>query len=489
MLKKHKANRFANTPFNKYQNIYIDNGVTDDSEYPTRLNFYDKRPTTEFTIEEFELFALDRLQVLKTIEAAMLRNKRGPELKQHMDQALEKYLPLHSNVSKAPNLMEERRKDHFSHFVLRLAYCRSAEKRAWFIRQECALFKYRFEQETADERAKFVSSLDLRWTLVTPEEKERIKPQLEACAKLKAREKQQVARDYVSKETFFKVDFEKVPDLVAARRVYIEGGQAYVAMAEQISLVMDEFKASLTSELEATAKIYARMEEDSRLRPVLQNIEKQYFGKDYSGTTTVEGAIKASDVDQLVHQHAPLCMSNLHSALRANKHLQHGGRLQYGLFLKSLGLRIDEALFFWQQAFSNITGDKFQKEYAYSIRHNYGLEGKRQDYAAYSCMKIIQGNPPSTGDHHGCPFRHFSKDNLEARLYNAHLSSPQVIEVMKLVENKHYQIACTRYFEMTHPKLNGTIEPIQHPTQYYELSKALAESNTTPSVRDPMDTD
>lgn len=76
-------------------------------------------------------------------------------------------------------------------------------------------------------------------------------------------------------------------------------------------------------------------------------------------------------------------MRNLHDSLRADKHLKHGGRLQYGLFLKGIGLSVEEAMIFWRQAFANITDDKFQKEYAYNIRYNYGLEGKRVNYSPY----------------------------------------------------------------------------------------------------------
>lgn len=37
---------------------------------------------------------------------------------------------------------------------------------------------------------------------------------------------------------------------------------------------------------------------------------------------------------------------------------------------------------FWRKSFSKIQDDKFNKEYRYNIRHSYGLEGKRANYAA-----------------------------------------------------------------------------------------------------------
>ncbi len=41
-------------------------------------------------------------------------------------------------------------------------------------------------------------------------------------------------------------------------------------------------------------------------------------------------------------------------------------------------MTLEESLQFWREEFTkHMTLDKFEKQYAYTIRHNYGKEGKR----------------------------------------------------------------------------------------------------------------
>lgn len=166
-------------------------------------------------------------------------------------------------------------------------------------------------------------------------------------------------------------------------------------------------------------------------------------------------------------------MRVLQDNLAQAKHLKHFGRLQYGLFLKGIGLSVEEALVFWRRSFSAMTDDKFNKEYRYNVRHSYGLEGNRRNYKPYSCQQILTGPSPGVGDAHGCPYRHLSRESLAASLGRLGVEDKSSLkEIYDAIESKHFHIACTKVFEVTHPEV-ALKETISHPNMYYERSIGL----------------
>ncbi|QSL65594.1 hypothetical protein MERGE_002907 [Pneumocystis wakefieldiae] len=427
------------------------------NEYPNRLNFYLEEPREEITIEEFENWAIDRLYVLSEIESGLFRNKTLKEMDIMLKPLIEKHLPLGSNTSrslKGSILDQERKKDHYSHYILKLAFCRSEELRNRFIRAEMTLFKLRFLQDDAKERLAFINSLNFDWEMVSEDEKR---------SKL----------DKLSDSLQRNVNFDKVCDLVEKRKVFLEKGKAYVPVSEQISLISEEFSLRLEKSLELTARILPRLDEDDRLLPILNHLSLGFAAPEYSSTITTIGNITASQIDSLV-KHFPLCQRNLHLNLRKDKHLKHFGRLQYGLFLKGIGLDVEEALIFWRKSFSNTSDERFNKEYRYNVRHSYGLEGNRRNYKPYSCQQILTGPQPGTGDAHGCPFRHFSIENLNAALESMGIRDSRALkEINDAVVERHYHIACTKVFEFTHPSIGSLQESICHPNQYFDNSYTL----------------
>lgn len=80
---------------------------------------------------------------------------------------------------------------------------------------------------------------------------------------------------------------------------------------------------------------------------------------------------------------------------------------------QGVGLSLEDALQFWEREFTKVmTTDVFNKQYAYSVRHYFGKEGRRKDYTPYNCSKIILGTGPGHGEYHGCPFKHYDEANL-----------------------------------------------------------------------------
>ena len=66
--------------------------------------------------------------VLGEIESSLYRNKTQKEMELGLKLLFEKYMPLNSNTAqgtRGAQLHYERKKDHYSHFILRLAFCRS----------------------------------------------------------------------------------------------------------------------------------------------------------------------------------------------------------------------------------------------------------------------------------------------------------------------------------------------------------------------------
>ena len=131
-----------------------------------------------------------------------------------------------------------------------------------------------------------------------------------------------------------------------------------------------------------------------------------------------------------------------------------------------------------------MTDDQF-KEHRYQTRYIYGLEGARKNAAPLSCQQILVNNPPGVGDTHGCPYRHFSVENLMDALTTMGVTDEEVLnQVKEDVGMQKYHIACNKVFEYTHKKeikrdaedgrkSKGGRSTIGHPNEYYSFSWEL----------------
>lgn len=439
-----------------------------EQDYAHRMNFYTIPPTGDVSLEQFEEWGIARLKVLAELEACQFRNKTPAETDEYMRPILEKHLRLSSNRSRSSEMGMERKRDHYSHWTLRLAFSGTADLRQRFARLETQLFKLRLQQDDLLERKAFIDSLTMSWDTVSDEEKSLWLDELRAATGVYKGDD----------ESWFKVDWEKVPELVERRQVLLKKGKAYVHVREQLSMVVSEFSRTLESGLELAARFLPRMDEDNRLAPILHHLSQSFVAPDagYSESSSIGdmASINAGSIDGL-SQHFPLCMQNLHRELRKNSHLKHYGRLQYTLFLKGIGLSLQECIVFWRKSFKLVTDgefrlellvlirvsltlylDKFRSEYLYNIRHAYGDVGGDQNrrgrgYSPYSCQKLLTEALPAGGQTHGCPYRTYSPDNLIAMLQSVGVSDRDLLRgVREDVGKQRYHIACNRVFESAH---------------------------------------
>ncbi|XP_023651017.1 DNA primase large subunit [Paramormyrops kingsleyae] len=433
------------------------------------LQFYGQPPIQNISLAQFEQLAVDRLKLLKTVESLGVTFVKMSEQYQNKLRAEMAGLnfPVRADAPlQGSTEYEKRQKDHISHFILRLAYCQTEELRRWFIQQEMDLFRYRFTQLLSKQKSEFLHRNSLQYHTIEDADKKALMDKLvhssygsSGCS--------------VEQQDFYKVPFQDALDLVRSRKVFLKAGYAYIPHQDIVTIVLNDFRTRLSKALALTARSLPAVQSDERLQPLLTHLSHAYVGQDYSIQKSV-GKVSLEQIDSLSVRSFPPCMRHLHEALRENHHLRHGGRMQYGLFLKGVGLTLDQALQFWRSEFirGKVDHDKFDKAYSYSIRHMFGKEGKRTDYTPYSCVKVILSNAPSQGDHHGCPFRHSDPELLKQRLQAYKVSPSGITQVLELVMGMHFQLACQKYFELTHNVEDAGFS-LNHPNQYFVESQRL----------------
>uniref|UniRef100_A0A8C0Z1T8 DNA primase large subunit n=2 Tax=Canis lupus familiaris TaxID=9615 RepID=A0A8C0Z1T8_CANLF len=390
------------------------------ASYPHSLQFYLEPPSENISLIEFESLAIDRVKLLKAVENLGVSYVKGIEPYQSKLENEIRRLKFSFRES-LEDEYEPRRKDHISHFILRLAYCQSEDLRRWFIQQEMDLLRFRFSILPKDKIRNFLKDSHLQFEAISDDEKSLREQEILASSPSLCGSKLDL-----DSESVYKIPFADALDLFRGRKVYLEGGFAYVPLRDIVAIVLNEFRAKLSKALALSTKSF------------------------------------------------PPCMRQLHKALRENHHLRHGGRMQYGLFLKGIGLTLEQALQFWKQEFirGKMDPDKFDKGYAYNIRHSFGKEGKRTDYTPFSCLKIILTNPPGQGDYHGCPFRHSDPELLKQKLQSYKISPAGINQILDLVKGTHYQVACQKYFEMIH-NVDDCGFSLNHPNQFFFESQRI----------------
>lgn len=119
------------------------------------------------------------IPVLQAVERANSRSecKTIEDKKQVLSKMLkqdgigyyEKLLNARGEKDVTEEHLEIRKKDHISHFILRLAYCKTKDMQQWFTNQEAEFFKMRFSSLSKDGLEEFLSLNDFPFPQVRRE--------------------------------------------------------------------------------------------------------------------------------------------------------------------------------------------------------------------------------------------------------------------------------------------------------------------------------
>ena len=83
----------------------------------------------------------------------------------------------------------------------------------------------------------------------------------------------------------------------------------------------------------------------------------------------------------------------------------------------------------------------------------------------------------------GCPYRHAGDQQLSALVGSLRLGAADSAEILRLSREQHYQLACARHFEATHPghqslALAATEGVSSHPNRWYLASRAYERAKS-----------
>lgn len=454
--------------------------------------YYFETPRGVLSLKNFETYATLRLNFLSRV--LKCRNDIDEFLAVTADPEI---------VAASDIFLEGSYKDLISHFTLRLLLANEAGARSFLVQAETRLFQFRLQCMSDTELSRFLSFTEKRLNKIKKSSKtlyaehSLVSYTQDILSQVKSSDqswKTVVAQCREnSNHSFFIVPFTVVPHLVAKRIVTVHNGLAAVPYQYLHDVLRHCFELNLVHGVQYCKSLQGNLDKrcrglKHRLMVMLQN---KFRLPDFSSTTAIS-PLNQQDV-LLESGSFPPCMSVLLQSLQTNHQLHHLSRVQLTLFLKEIGMPVQEALQFWKHHYSMAPhgyphsggGPKWvgkEKRYTYSIRHLYGLEGSHVNYRAHCCASLQEFIPPC-GSNGGCPFKHFDDASLGQLLQREEISD--TTDILALRAENQFSCACSLYLRRKARKLlNSQSMCTCSPTKEPKAKRARLE-NHSPGIHNP----
>ena len=350
------------------------------------------------------------------------------------------------------NYEREVYEEYAGHGLLRFVAAENSRVFGWLIEQEGDLFEWRFKNaKTLQEKiaiAKYFFGDD---KVIEPKE-----------VWTKFDINHSYFKDFKMKNKRIEalgIYFACIPKMVSLRSQIIRNGWIVGSISDFSSGVKVAFERLLRDRIKEAGE---RM--DRTVRGAVRELQEE-LGKQIHAVSHALGKVNIEDYDLFNRQDIfPQCMLDLYNEVMEKGHLGHQERFQLGLFLKRLGMSIDEQLRFWyERAVDNIgmTYEQFASSTpGYIIRHMYGMEGGETDYDAPSCSRI-------QGEYY-CTFLHQSVEEIDKSIRKEFKNPTRKLEdnirllESKVIDKKPSE-ACAVMFNLRYRR---GAKPIRHPIGY-----------------------
>jgi len=362
------------------------------------------------------------------------------------------------------NYEKEIYEEFAGHGLLRLVAAEDPRVQGWLIEQEGDLFDWRFQKaKTTEIKIEVAKYLFGERNIIAPRDlwsKFDIEKHPFKEFKMKARRSGSMA-----------VHFTCVPKMISSRSALLIDGWVVALIDDFAGSIKSAFENLLRVRIGESKESLDRIMRGSVSEPITEL--KKELSKIIHSMSVTGGKIEWGGYKLFARQSVfPQCMMDLYNEVMSQGHISHEERLQLGLFLKNIGMSVDEQLLFWyEKAVDNVgmTYEQFASgPPGYQIRYMYGLEGGRTDYSAHKCASIQ--------DRGYCTFLHQSvaiiDENIRKEIKNpSNLQENLMRELSRKVVDKKPSEACALMFQL---RYKWRSYPVKHPIGYLrQAAKAL----------------
>ncbi|VEN51722.1 unnamed protein product [Callosobruchus maculatus] len=386
-------------------------------------------------------------------------------------------------------MIEDSMLDRAGHFLLRLIAFKSEVFYIEFLKNETYLLKLRLEHYGPEDLKKFMQRLQRQSKECL---KEGVVDSLKdiinfivyvanhvLCKNYLLHIFGNLHKESVCEMYSIDVPFCYCPSLIQNRQFCLKKGYVEVDCKNWQHLLLSLYHSYL--------RIFLReMEFRQSSITVADDIRIQDLIKTYYYSTSLESNPNTKFNFSQIHlesKYFPLCMLNLYKILESTNRLAHSERFDFSLYLKDIGLSLQDALKFWEMMYSKEhascsrcthSWQQSSKRYIYGIRHLYGLEGARKNYKARPCS-YYQSLTLGPAENGGCPFKHFSDTNLRKALNVIFPNQDEHFDVIIRERHRDPSAACKLFYKASCNILqNVNVEnsDFSSPVEYYLSFKA-----------------